>query len=78
MLKMEMNMTKVISKRYERTSCIFTTNKSFDQWGDIFADNVLSSAILDRIVHYSTVIKINGPVIVQKILKQNKLQKEND
>ncbi len=60
---------EVISKRYERTSCIVTTNKSFDQWGDIFADNILASAILDRVVHYSTVIKINGPSYRAKNIK---------
>ena len=40
---------EVISKRYERTSCILTTNKDFEHWGDVFTDNILSSAILDRL-----------------------------
>jgi DNA replication protein DnaC len=61
---------EIISKRYERGSIVITTNKSFDQWGDIFADNILSSAILDRIAHYSTVIKINGPSYRAKNLKK--------
>jgi DNA replication protein DnaC len=52
---------EIISKRYEKGSLIITTNKSFEQWGDIFTDNILASAILDRVVHYSTIIKINGP-----------------
>lgn len=52
---------EVISKRYEKGSVIITTNKSFEAWGEIFTDPVLASAIIDRIVHYSTVIKINGP-----------------
>ncbi len=52
---------EIISKRYEQGSIIITTNKEFEQWGDIFADPVLAAAILDRIVHYSTTIKINGP-----------------
>lgn len=51
---------EIISKRYEKGSLIITTNKTFDQWGEIFSDNILASAILDRIVHYSTVFKING------------------
>ena len=46
-----------------------TTNKSFELWGEIFADNILASAILDRVVHYSEVIKINGPSFRQKDLK---------
>lgn len=65
---------EIISRRYEHGSVIITTNKSFEQWGDIFADNILASAILDRIVHYSEIIKINGPSYRQKNLKKtNKL-----
>jgi len=61
---------EIISRRYERGSLIITTNKSFEQWGDIFADNILASAILDRIIHYSEIIKINGPSFRQKDLKK--------
>lgn len=52
---------EIISKRYEKGSVIITTNKAFEHWTDIFADNILASAIIDRIAHYSTVIKIKGP-----------------
>ena len=55
------NFFDVISKCYETGSCIITTNKDFSQWSEIFADKILSSAILDRIVHHSEVFKINGP-----------------
>lgn len=61
---------EIISKRYEKGSLIITTNKTFEQWTDIFTDNILSSAILDRIVHYSTVVKINGPSFRAKNLKK--------
>jgi DNA replication protein DnaC len=61
---------EIISKRYERGSIVITTNKSFEQWDDIFADNILASAILDRIVHHSTVFKINGPSYRSKNLKK--------
>ena len=60
---------EVISKRYEKGSVIITTNKGFESWGDIFADSVLASAIIDRIVHYSTVVKINGPSYRTKNMK---------
>lgn len=62
---------EIISRRYEHGSVIITTNKPFEQWGDIFADNILASAILDRIVHYSSIIKVNGPSYRQKNLKKN-------
>lgn len=61
---------EIISKRYEKGSIIITTNKSFEQWGDIFADNVLASAILDRIVHYSMIFKIKGISYRTKNLKK--------
>jgi len=61
---------EIISKRYEKGSIIITTNKAFERWGDIFTDNTLSSAILDRIVHYSEIIKINGPSYRAKNMKK--------
>ena len=61
---------EIISKRYEKGSIIITTNKSFENWSDIFQDQVLASAILDRIVHYSTVFKITGPSYRAKNIKK--------
>lgn len=61
---------EIISKRYERGSVIITTNKPFEQWGDIFADNILAEAILDRIVHHSVLFKINGPSYRAKDFKK--------
>ena len=56
-------------------SVIITTNKSFDSWGDIFTDLLLASAIIDKIVHYFTVIHINGPILdyftFLKVVNQN-------
>jgi len=61
---------EIISKRYEKGSVIITTNKSFEQWGDIFTGNILASAILDRVVHYSNIVKINGPSFRAKALRK--------
>ena len=61
---------EIISRRYEKSSVIITTNKSFENWDDIFRDHILASAILDRIVHYSTVIEINGPSYRAKDIKK--------
>lgn len=52
---------QVISKRYEKGSVILTSNKSFSEWGQVFADEVLATAILDRLLHHCDVISINGP-----------------
>jgi len=51
---------QLISKRYEKSSVIFTSNKSYGQWGEIFQDNVIASAVLDRILHHCTTINIKG------------------
>jgi DNA replication protein DnaC len=52
---------QVISKRYERGSIILTSNKTFSEWGQVFGDEVLATAILDRLLHHCDVISINGP-----------------
>jgi DNA replication protein DnaC len=51
---------EIIRKRYEKGSLIITTNRNFEDWGNVFGDNVLASAIIDRIVHHAFIIKING------------------
>lgn len=51
---------QLITKRYEKHSTIITTNMTFNKWGEVFSDNVLASAILDRLLHHSTVINIKG------------------
>lgn len=52
---------QLIAKRYEETSTIITTNQPFSKWGEVFSDNTLANAILDRLLHHSSVIKITGP-----------------
>ncbi len=49
---------------------ILFTSKTFEQWGDIFTDSILASAILDRIVHYSVIFKINGNSYRSRNLKK--------
>jgi len=51
---------RLLCRRYERASVIVTSNKSFVDWGEIFNDQVLATAILDRLLHHSTTINIKG------------------
>lgn len=51
---------KLISKRYEKTSTIITSNKPFEEWGEIFADDVVAAAILDRLLHHCYPFFIQG------------------
>jgi len=49
-----------ISYRYEKSSTIITSNKSFSDWQELFGDAVIASAILDRLLHHCRVVNIKG------------------
>lgn len=52
---------QVVSRRYTRGSTIVTSNKSASEWAELFGDEVLAAAILDRLLHDAEVLTINGP-----------------
>lgn len=51
---------QIVSQRYERGSIILTCNRAFKDWGHIFHDNTIASAVIDRLIHHSEVVKIKG------------------
>lgn len=51
---------QVVSRRYERGSIVLTSNRGFGDWGQVFADQVVATAILDRLLHHATVVNIKG------------------
>ena len=51
---------QLVSARYERGSIILTSNKSYGDWGTIFGDPIIATAILDRLLHHSTTLNIRG------------------
>ena len=51
---------RLINRRYERACTILTSNKSFMDWGEVFGDQVIATAILDRLLHHSTTLNIKG------------------
>jgi DNA replication protein DnaC len=51
---------RVISARYETGSLALTSNKGFSEWGEVFGDPVLATAILDRLLHHATILNIRG------------------
>jgi len=51
---------QLVSKRYEIGSIILTSNRSFDEWGTVFGDEVIAAAIIDRLVHHSHIFNITG------------------
>ncbi len=64
----EANMVfQLVSGRYERGSMIITSNRSFAEWGGVLGDEVLATAILDRLLHHCDVININGPRLKDRL-----------
>ena len=53
-------MFALVSSRYERASMIVTSNKPFSRWGEIFGDDIVAAAMIDRIVHHAAVITLKG------------------
>ena len=51
---------QLVNARYEKGSMILTSNRGFRDWGEVFGDNVLASALLDRLLHHAVVIEIEG------------------
>jgi len=61
---------EIIRQRYEKNSVIVTTNRPFEEWGNIFGDVVLASAIIDRLIHHAHIFKITGKSYRIKNLQQ--------
>ena len=51
---------QLMSRRYEHASTVLTSNKGFEQWGEILGDDVMASALIDRLVHHCHIINIRG------------------
>ena len=53
-------MLSLVSARYERASLIVTSNKPFSAWGEIFGDEVVAAAMIDRLVHHAEILSLKG------------------
>jgi DNA replication protein DnaC len=51
---------QLVSSRYERASLIVTSNKVFGRWGEVFNDDIVAAAMIDRLVHHAEVIALKG------------------
>jgi len=51
---------ELVTARYEHGSILLTSNTSFSAWGDLLGDEVLATALLDRLLHHAEVISIQG------------------
>jgi len=68
---------QLIARRYEKVSTVFTSNKTFSQWNEVFADVTIASAILDRVLHHCTVVNIKGESYRLKERKEYMRQKQH-
>ncbi len=51
---------QLVNARYERGAMILTSNRGFSEWGEVFGDPVVATALLDRLLHHSVVVQIEG------------------
>ncbi len=51
---------QLVNRRYEHASTVLTSNKGFEQWGEILGDEVMAAALLDRLLHRSHIVNIRG------------------
>jgi DNA replication protein DnaC len=50
----------LMSRRYEHASTVLTSNKGFEEWGEIFGDEVMAAALIDRLLHHCHIVNIRG------------------
>lgn len=51
---------QLINRRYERASTVLTSNKGFEEWGEVLGDEVMAAALIDRLLHHCHLINIRG------------------
>jgi DNA replication protein DnaC len=51
---------QLMNRRYERASTVLTSNKGFKEWGEVFGDDVMVAAVIDRVLHHWHLVNIRG------------------
>jgi DNA replication protein DnaC/transposase len=51
---------QLINRRYEQASTVLTSNKGFEDWGQVLGDDVMAAALIDRLVHHCHIVNIRG------------------
>ncbi|PMB97338.1 IS21-like element helper ATPase IstB [Brevibacterium luteolum] len=67
---------QLVAARYEQGSILITSNLSFSRWGEIFSDDIVASAMIDRLVHHAEVLPLDGDSYRTKTRRE--LLTEND
>ena len=50
----------LVSEMYEKLSIIITSNKSFDSWAEMMGDSIMTTALLDRLLHHARIFNLDG------------------
>jgi DNA replication protein DnaC len=53
-------MFELVSSRYEKASMVVTSNKPFSKWGEIFGDDAVATAMIDRLIHHADILSLKG------------------
>jgi|SRR3990167_4239014 len=69
---------QLVSRRYEKGSTLVTSNRSVGEWGEIFGDPVVATAILDRLLHHSHIVTIRGESYRLKEKRKSGLMKTSN
>ena len=67
------DLYEIITERYERGSLIITSNRAFDEWAEVFNNDLLASAALDRLTHHTHTLTIRGDSFRQRNRKKEVL-----
>src|SRR3989442_13738265 len=51
---------QLMSRRYEHASTVLTSNKGFEEWGDVLGDEVMAAALIDRLLHHCHIVNTHG------------------
>ena len=73
-----MSLDTLVSRRYERGSMLVTSNRSIGEWGTILNDQVVATAILDRLLHHSHVVTIRSDSYRLREKQRSGLLKRNN
>lgn len=60
------DLYEIITERYERASLIITSNRAFEEWGEVFGNDLLASAALDRLTHHAHTLVLRGDSFRQR------------
>jgi len=69
-------MSNLVSELYERASIIITSNKGFEEWAEMMGDEIMTTAMLDRLLHHAHIYALDGESY--RVSKSQQTEKEEE